>query len=123
MIDNIEAPAATATVTWFAPDEGGRSSGPPSGAVYAANCAFPLGGEPETIPGWPATAEKFSLLLQKIEERADRSWLCKVDFFAPDLVAAYLSRGAQMLVMEGPKVVGDATIEEVFLDLDDGDGV
>jgi hypothetical protein len=115
MIDNLETPAATALVVWFTPEQGGRLSGPPTAPVYAANCSFPLGGESETVPGWPATAEKFSLLLQKVEITDDGAWLCKIDFMARDLVADYLAPAAPMLVMEGPKVVGQATIEDVYL--------
>lgn len=113
MIVNIENPVASAYVTWLPASDGGRVSGPPSVAVYAANCAFPLGGERETLPGWPATAEKFSVLIQKIGDGPDGAWICNLDFFAPDLVASYLTPGARMLVMEGPRVVGTATIREV----------
>lgn len=117
MLENIDTPVATARVTWLAPEEGGRRSGPPAAPVYAANCTFPLGGEAATIPRWPATVEKFSLLLQKVGEQPDSTWLCNIDFFAPGLVASYLVAGAPMLVMEGPKVVGRALITEVFDDV------
>jgi hypothetical protein len=114
MIDNLEHPAASALVTWLSAAEGGRASGPPSAPVYAANCEFALGGKRETVPGWPATAELFSVLIQRVDDAPEGAWLCNVDFFAKDLVAAYLAPGAHMIVMEGPKVVGDATICEVF---------
>ncbi|WP_157575003.1 hypothetical protein [Jiangella muralis] len=118
MIEKIETPAATARVTWRSPHEGGRKSGPPSAPVYAANCAFPIGGETELDPGWPATAEKFSLLLQRIAESPAGEWECKLDFLARNLVKQYLQPGAVMLVMEGPTVVGKAIISDVFLDVD-----
>jgi hypothetical protein len=114
MIEKIGNPVARAHVTWLSASAGGRTSGPPTAPVYAANCTFPLGSERETVPGWPATAEKFSVLIQKISDCPDGAWQCNLDFIAPDLVAAYLSQGASMLVMEGPKVVGEATIIEVF---------
>ena len=114
MIDNLETPAASALVTWLTASEGGRASGAPTAPVYAANCTFPLGGERDTVPGWPATAEKFSVLIQRVGDGPNGAWLCNVDFFAMDLVTAYLTPGARMLVMEGPKVVGNATIYEVF---------
>jgi len=114
MIENIENPVAIALVDWLQPSAGGRTSGPPTAPVYAANCTFPLGGERETVPGWPATAEKFSVFIQKVDDGPDGAWICKIDFIAPDLVAPYLGRGVQMLVMEGPKVVGQATITDVF---------
>jgi hypothetical protein len=115
MIENLDTPAALALVRWLTPEQGGRASGPPTVPVYAANCSFPLGGEAETVPGWPATAEKFSLLLQKIEVAEGGAWLCKIDFLARDLVVDHLVPRSPMLVMEGPKVVGHATIEDVFL--------
>lgn len=115
MIENLDAPAATALVTWLTPEQGGRLSGPPTATVYAANCSFPLGGEAEAVPGWPATAEKFSLLLQQVETMTSGAWLCKIDFLARELVADHLIPSAVMLVMEGPKVVGHAAIQEVLL--------
>ena len=79
----------------------------------AAQCAFPLGGEAELVPGWPATAELYSLLLQKLTERAWDTWRCALDFFAHDLVSNFVTVAARMLIMEGPKVVGEAVITEV----------
>jgi hypothetical protein len=114
MIEKIEYPAALALVRWIPAEEGGRRSGPPTALVYAANCTFPLGGESELIPGWPATAEKLSLLLEQVGIGEDGRWTCKVDFLVPELAGPYLVVGAPMLVMEGPKVVGEAVITEVF---------
>lgn len=113
MIDNIETPVAIASVTWLPLSAGGRTSGPPTASVYAANCAFP-GGEHESDSGGPATAEKFSIFIQKVRGEPEGAWICEIDFVAPDLVAPYLRPGAQLLVMEGPKVVGHATIQDVF---------
>lgn len=62
-------------------------------------------------------------MLQKVDERPDGSWVCNLDFFARELVATYLSPGASMLVMEGPKVMGQATIEAVFDDVLHDDNV
>lgn len=119
MMDDIQAPAAIVHLRWLSAAEGGRQSGPPTVPVYAANCTFPLGGEPETVPGWPATAEKFSVLIQKVGEAPDRVWICKIDFFALDLVAGLLRNEAKMLVMEGPKVVGHAKVTDVFVSVAD----
>jgi len=114
MRDEIAEPLAMGTVSWLSHAQGGRSSGPPTAPVYAANCTFPLGGEEELIPGWPATAEEFSALLQRTGENADGTWECRIGFLAPDLVSEYLRPGAIMLIMEGPtKVVGQAIIREV----------
>ena len=121
MIDNIEEPVASAIVTWPSPEQGGRRSGPPTAPVYAANCTFPMGGEAEVATDWPATAEKFSLLLQLVTEMPTGAWACKLDFLARDLAIRHLRPGARMLVLEGPKVVGHARIVEVFLDVDAGE--
>jgi hypothetical protein len=113
MITEILTPAAWAEVRWLSSAAGGRRSGPPTAPVYAANCAFPLGGEAELVPGWPATAEKYSLLLQKLAERDDGTWSCALDFLARDLVAAAISCGGEILVMEGPKVVARGVVIEI----------
>lgn len=113
MMTEIAEPMATGTVQWLTAEQGGRRSGPPTVPVYIANCTFPLGGEADLVPGWPATAEKFTLLLQKNTENHDGSWECWFGFIAPDLVSEYLVVGADMLIMEGPKVVGHATIRLV----------
>lgn len=115
-MESIGTPVASAYVTWLPTSDGGRVSGPPTAPVYAANCTFPLGGEPVLVPGWPATAEKFSVFIQKVGDGPEKAWLCNLDFIAPELVADYLKVGAQMFVMEGPKIVGAATIVEVFID-------
>jgi hypothetical protein len=39
--------------------------------------------------------------------------LCKVDFLARDLARPFLDPGAILLIMEGPKVVATAVINEV----------
>ena len=117
MIHEISSPVAWADVCWRSATDGGRKSGPPTAAVYAANCAFPLGSEVDLVPGWPSTAEKYSLLLQRLEVQADSSWYCAIDFLARDLVANYLVVGATMLIMEGPRVVGDALVRKVSLSL------
>lgn len=113
MIDNISSPAAWADVRWRSAADGGRKSGPPTAPVYAANCTFPLGSESDMVPGWPATAEKYSLLLQKLSENADGAWHCALDFLARDLVAGLITPGAEVLVMEGPRVVGDAIVTAI----------
>jgi hypothetical protein len=118
LITDLSAPMALATVTWFDAARGGRSGGPPTAPVYAANCVFPLGEDAALIPGWPAAGEMFSLLLQKRAQHPDGTWLCAVDFLVRDAVVSYVVRGAPMLVMEGPKVVGRAVIGEVLPEVD-----
>ena len=112
MIDNIEKPLAIASVRWVSAAAGGRRSGPPTAPVYAATAVFVLGGECEVVPGWPATADQLSVLLQKTDERSDGTHVDKVDFLVPDLAIPMLRTGAEFLVMEGPKVVARAVVEE-----------
>jgi len=104
---------AVAMVTWLSADDGGRQSGPPSAPVYAATCVFPLGGESEVQPGWPGTADQLSVLLQETEAGSDGSRVCKVDFIARDAVRPFLHPGANMLILEGPKIVATAVVYEV----------
>lgn len=85
MIENIDVPVATARMRWRTAEEGGRRSGPPTAPVYAATCVFPLGGEEAVQPGWPATADKLSILLQEVERRRDGERLYKVGFLFPRL--------------------------------------
>jgi hypothetical protein len=114
MINNIEYPMAIAVVTWLSAEDGGRRSGPPTAEVYAATCVFPLGGDAEVLPGWPAAGDALSILLQPVEPGAHRSGVYKVDFLARDLARPFLQPAADLLIMEGPKVVGRATITDVL---------
>lgn len=113
MIRAIDEPMAFAEVVWLTAEEGGRKSGPPTAPVYAATCVFPLGDDATVVPGWPATGDALSILLQQVGLEPDGTAICKVDFLARDLARPFLHRGAQVLVMEGPAVVARATIREV----------
>ncbi|MBS2966712.1 hypothetical protein KGA66_26990 [Actinocrinis puniceicyclus] len=113
MRDRIEQPVAYAVVSWLSAEQGGRRSGPPTAPVYMATAVFPLGGERETQPGWPATADKLSVLLQETPGTSDGGRIYKVDFLVRDLARPFLHPGAKMLVTEGPKVVASAVIREV----------
>lgn len=115
MIDHIEAPVARATVRWTPPADGGRRTGPPTAPVYAAACVFPLGGDDEVLPGWPAPAECFSVLLEARGAVAETGEY-DVGFLAPELAAPFVEVGASMLVMEGPKVVATAVVDVVYPD-------
>ncbi|WP_157063480.1 hypothetical protein [Luteipulveratus mongoliensis] len=76
-----------------------------------------MGGDEELIPGWPASGEHFSVVLDLVESRAGQA-LARARFLAADLAGAYLSRGAELLLMEGPRAVAEATVVR----LDDGSG-
>jgi len=114
MIENIDSPAAIASFRWLSDAEGGRRSGPPAARVYAATCIFPLGGEAETMPGWPATATQISILIQRLGAEPAAQELAKVGFLVPDLAKPYLHAGAKVLVMEGPKAVAHGIIQDVL---------
>jgi hypothetical protein len=114
MIDNIENPVALISVRWLSAAEGGRRSGPPTAPVYAATCVFPLGGEEQTVPGWPASASQISILIQRLEPTPEDEELAKAGFLAPELAWPYLHVGAPILVMEGPKPVAHAVVRELF---------
>jgi len=114
MIENIDHPAAIVSLRWLSGVEGGRRSGPPEAPVYAATCIFPLGGETETMPGWPATAPQISILVQRLGTEPALLELAKVAFLVPDLAKPHLSVDAKILVMEGPRPVAHGVIQEVF---------
>jgi len=122
MIEDIKEPLARAVVTWVAPEMGGRSSGPPSGPVYAATSVFVHGGDAEVQPGWPAGADQLSILVQKAETLPGGAWLCKVDFLARDLAVPLVRPGAVLLIMEGPKVVATAVVTAELLTSPPGRG-
>jgi hypothetical protein len=113
MIRHITEPMAFAVVRWLSLEQGGRSSGPPTAQVYAATCIFPLGDDREVHPDWPSGAEHFSVLLEEVEGLPNDDRVCKVGFLAPDLARPFLHPGADVLIMEGPKVVANAVIREV----------
>jgi hypothetical protein len=112
-IQTIEEPMAYAQVSWLSAEEGGRKSGPPTAPVYAATCVFPLGGDADVHPGWPAAGDALSILLEAINTAVDGSGTYKIDFLARDLARPFLHAGADVLVMEGPTVVARAIIREI----------
>jgi hypothetical protein len=82
--------------------------------VYAATCIFPLGEDSEVQPGWPRGAEQFSILLEEVGRLRNGDRMCKIGFLAPDLAQPFIHSGAQVLIMEGPKIVANAIIREVI---------
>lgn len=112
MMDRIEAPVGYGSVVWRTREEGGRSSGPPTALVYAATAVFVMGEDEDVQPGWPASADALSIVL----ERVDQGGLIgryKVDFLVRELALPYLSVGSDILIMEGPRVVGSLRIDEL----------
>lgn len=110
----IEKPIATARVRWLTASEGGRKSGPPTAPVYMATAVFHIGGEEETVPGWPGTADQLSILVQRTEGQGDGSDISIIGFLVPDLARVHLHPNARLLILEGPKVVAEATIRELI---------
>jgi hypothetical protein len=73
-----------------------------------------MGGDAETMPGWPATAPQISILIQRLEAEPNTWEMAKVGFLVPNLARPHLHVGADILVMEGPRPVAHGTVEEVF---------
>ncbi|WIX93508.1 hypothetical protein [Amycolatopsis sp. DG1A-15b] len=113
-MEKIETPLAEAVVRWVTAEEGGRKSGPPTAPVYMATSVFVLGGDAELQPGWPASATQLSILLQPVELLGDGRSRCLVGFLVPELALPNLHVGAEILVLEGPRTVASARIEDVF---------
>jgi hypothetical protein len=113
MIKQITEPMARADVSWVSPDAGGRRSGPPTADVYAATAIFVMGDDAEVQPGWPSGAQHLSILLQRISELTGESGRYKVDFLARELAWPLIHADAELLIMEGPKIVANAKITYV----------
>lgn len=114
MISNIEDPLAFAAVTWASAEEGGRRSGPPTAPVYSATAVLKLGDDAAVMPGWPATADQLSILLQRVSQPAATEEVVKVGFLYPELAQPFLRNGAEFLVLEGPKVVARGVVTELL---------
>jgi hypothetical protein len=114
MIEEIKDPVASVSIRWVSADQGGRRSGPPTAPVYAATAVFALGDDASVRPGWPATADQISILVQRQGELSDGSDGAVIDFLAPELAQPFMHRGAGLVIMEGPKVVAHATVTEVL---------
>lgn len=79
-----------------------------------ATAVFVQGGEDEVHPGWPASADQLSILLQETKRLDDDSRCCLVGFLVPELALPYVHAGAELLVLEGPRVVAGVRIETVL---------
>lgn len=110
----IKNPMAIVHIRWLSTEEGGRKTGPPSAPVYAATAVFRLGDESEVMPGWPATADQMSILVERAAAVADGIESGRIGFLVPDLARPFLRVGAEVLIMEGPRVVADATVIELL---------
>lgn len=111
----VDRPMALASVRWFTEEEGGRRK-PPPGPTYAATAVFVLGGDAELARDWPAAGEHFSVLLDFDEMSPEGESLTKVEFVSWPLVADRLMPGSAFLIMEGPKPVAEARVNETFND-------
>jgi hypothetical protein len=107
-------PIAKAAVRWIPAAVGGRQAGPPTAPVYAATAVFQQGGEAEVMPGWPTSADHLSILVRRLSILPSGDDLAEIAFLAPDLAKPYVHVGAELLVMEGPKVVAQAVVQELL---------
>jgi hypothetical protein len=114
VIESIEQPMAEAVVDWLSAGDGGRLSGPPTAPVYMATSVFVHGDDASVQPGWPISADKLSIMLQKIEDVTTWRSRCLVGFLVPDLARAHMRVGTQILVLEGPKVVARARVDKML---------
>jgi len=110
----IKNPMAIVHIRWLSPEDGGRTTGPPSAPVYAATAVFKLGGESEVMPGWPATADQISILVERSDPTEDGVESGRIGFLVPDLARPFVRVGAEFLIMEGPRVVAGATVIELL---------
>ncbi|WP_322778632.1 hypothetical protein [Frankia sp. Cas4] len=113
-MEKIESPVAEGVVVWRTHEEGGRRSGPPTAPVYMATAVFVQGGDEEVQPGWPASADQLSILLQETERLDDNHRRCLVGFLVPELALPHMRPGAELLVLEGPRTVARVRIETVL---------
>jgi len=113
-MEKIESPVAEGVAVWRTHAEGGRSSGPPTAPVYMATAVFVQGREKEIQPGWPASADQLSILLQETERLDDDHRRCPVGFLVPELALPHLRPGAELLVLEGPRTVAQVRIETML---------
>jgi hypothetical protein len=111
----LKEPMATAEVRWVPAEDGGRKSGPPTAAVYAATAVFVLGGDAEVMPGWPASADQLSILIRRLATDDNGLDMAEIGFLAPDLARPYLRPGRELLVLEGPQTVAWMQISELLL--------
>ena len=110
MIEHISKPAALALLTWRTAEMGGRSSGPPSKGVYAANCRFVI--DPKQATRTLRSDNYFSILIEKRHEIDSQTWRCDIGFLVEGEIDHLLTAGTRIDIMEGPKIVGNATIIE-----------
>ncbi len=106
-------PIGRGLLRWRLVSEGGRSAGRPSGRQYAPSAIFVLGDDAEVLPGWPDTAERFSIGFN-LPLAPQPEWEpVEFDFLARDLVLDKLRPGAELLITEGWQVVADLRVTEV----------
>ncbi|NED11344.1 hypothetical protein [Streptomyces sp. SID9124] len=112
-MQKIADPAGEGVVVWLTRREGGRQSGPPTAPVYMATAVFVQGSEEEVRPGWSASADQLSILLQETERLDEGHRRCLVGFLVPELAAPHMRPGAELVVLEGPRTVARLRIGTV----------
>jgi len=102
----VTDPMAIARIRWL---DGDRH--PPPGATIGATAVFSLGDDAQVIPGWPASGEHFSVLLEFLDTPANAGDInAKVDFLDRDAVIDKIREGTTFIVMAGPKPIAEANI-------------
>jgi hypothetical protein len=79
-----------------------------------ATAALVRGEDASLQPGWPASASKVSILLQELEKVATGVTRCLVGFLAPHLIVGDLHVGAELVVLEGPRVVAQLRVDSLL---------
>ena len=101
---------------WRPSEAGGRLNGRPSSSQYAASAVFVLGGDAEVLPGWPGSAERFSIGFNLLPGPQPDWEPVEFDFLARDLVLDKVHPGAEMLITEGWQVVAELRVTQVLVD-------
>lgn len=94
-----------ARVIWFAPELGGRKSGPPPGPEYRPTVILLNPRSGTRMP--PESSLHASMILRFITEPSEDA-IAELLPLAPELVEPYLYEGSTFLVMEGARPVGFA---------------
>jgi hypothetical protein len=81
-----------------------------------------MGGDAEVLPGWPDSAERFSIGINLMPGPQPDWEPVDFDFLARDLVLDRVRPGTEMLITEGWQVVADLRVTEVLEDATGGDG-
>jgi hypothetical protein len=89
---------AVAKITWRSQKELGRQMPPPGTTQWAATARFTEDDEHDL----------FSVVLYHSQGLAEQE--VNLHFFAPELIAPRLRKGAQLYITDGPKIIADTML-------------